>query len=112
MNRDTTKRLHDAHAAALDIQRYASGATRTDLVDNRELQLIFEQLFEILGEALSKADRLDPNLRERLSEAGDVIGMRNGIAHGYYEVSYRIFWDAAVGKVPALCTPLEQMLDE
>jgi len=51
---------------------------------DRSLQSIIERLFEILVEANVKAEDDLPDLRMRTPAAGNVIGMRNHIAPGYW----------------------------
>lgn len=110
MNRETAKRLHDALSAGREIQEYAASTTREEFLESRSLQLIFERLFEIVGEATSQAEVADPELREKLPNVGVIIGMRNRIAHGYSEVSHQVLWDTALSNVPAMCERLEQFL--
>jgi uncharacterized protein with HEPN domain len=69
-------------------------------------------LFEIIGEALSKAEDEAPALRMRIPELGDIIDMRNRIAHGYDEVDNELIWSTATDKVPDLCTRLERVLED
>jgi uncharacterized protein with HEPN domain len=112
LNRETAKRLHDALSAAQEIQQYAASTTREQFLEDRSLELILERLFEIVGEAISKAEDEYPELRARIPDVGDIIGMRNRIAHGYDEVDNELVWSTAIDKVPALCGRLERFLDE
>jgi uncharacterized protein with HEPN domain len=112
LKRSQAKLLHDALSAGREIQEYTAGASYDQLLTDRSLQLILERLFEIVGEAISKADANDPSLREVLPDVRDIVGTRNRIAHGYWEVSYRVLWDAANQEIPALCDAVERMLEE
>jgi uncharacterized protein with HEPN domain len=47
-----------------------------------------------------------------LPDVGDIIGTRYRIAHGYWEVSYKVLWDAANDEVPGMCEAIERMLDK
>jgi uncharacterized protein with HEPN domain len=111
LKRSQAKLLHDALSAGREIQNYTAGASYDQLLTDRSLQLILERLFEIVGEAISKADDNDPTLRQALPDVGDIVGTRNRIAHGYWEVNYKILWDAAIRDVPALCDAIERMLE-
>jgi uncharacterized protein with HEPN domain len=112
MNRETAKRLLDALSAGREIQEYAAGTTRAQFLESRSLQLIFERLFEIVGEAISQAEDEFPTLRKQLPDVGDIIGMRNRIAHGYDDIDNELIWATAIDKVPVLCANLEQFLEE
>lgn len=110
MNQETAKRLHDALSAGREIQQFVVTTSREQFLSDRSLELIFERLFEITGEALSKAEGGDSTLRERISEVGEIIGMRNRIAYGYDEVDNELIWSAATDKVPELVATLERLL--
>lgn len=112
MNRETTKRLHDALLAGRELQQYVASTTRERFLNDRSLQLIFERLFEIVGEAISKAEDEDPKLSKQLPNIRDIIGMRNRIAHGYDEIDNELIWSAATDKVPGMCSDLERLLGE
>jgi uncharacterized protein with HEPN domain len=57
-------------------------------------QAALERKFEILGEALNRAEQSDPELADHLPELRRIIGMRNRIIHGYDAVDEEILWDA------------------
>jgi uncharacterized protein with HEPN domain len=65
-------------------------------------QAALERKFEILGEALNRAEQFDPELGDRLPELRRIIGMRNRIIHGYDAVDEEILWDAVQFKIPLL----------
>jgi uncharacterized protein with HEPN domain len=39
-----------------------------------------------------------------------IAGMRDVLAHTYYQVDLDIVWDAAINKVPGLVEPLRRVL--
>lgn len=112
MNRETAKRLHDALSAGQEIQQYVASTTREHFLEDRSLELIFERLFEIVGEAMSQAEDEYPSLRDKIPEVGNIIGMRNRIAHGYDDVDKELIWSTATDKVPGLCDTLAQLLED
>ncbi len=112
MKHETAKRLHDALSAGREIEQYAASTTREQFLESRSLELIFERLFEIVGEAFSKAEDEDPMLQERIPEIRDIVGMRNRIAHGYDEIDNELIWSTATEKVPELCDRLEHILQD
>lgn len=112
MNQETAKRLLDALLAGREIQEYAASTTRAEFLESRSLQLIFERLFEIVGEAISQAEDEFPTLRQRVPDVGDIIGMRNRIAHGYDVIDNELIWSTAVDQVPVLCANLERFLED
>jgi len=71
-----------------------------------------ERKFEILGEALNRAEENAPELTERVPEIRRIIGMRNRIIHGYDAVDDEIVWDAVQCKIPSLLDQLSALLGE
>lgn len=109
MNVETKRRLLDALEACRAIEQFSAGVEYTRfLVD--EMQAAIERKFEILGEALNRAEESDPELAERLPEVRRIIGMRNRIIHGYDAVDEEILWDAVQFKVPILSEQVIAML--
>ena len=73
-------------------------------------QAALERKFEILGEALNRAEQSDPELADRLPELRRIIGMRNRIIHGYDAVDEEILWDAVQFKIPLLSAQVSVLL--
>lgn len=71
-----------------------------------------ERQIELVGEALSKLRRADPEIAERIPNMRRIIGMRNVLVHGYLIVNSRVVWQAATEAVPVLIPALEALLRE
>jgi uncharacterized protein with HEPN domain len=106
----TAKLLHDALSAGREIEQFAAGTTRKQFLDDRSLHLIFERLFEIVGEALSQAIKEEPAVRSQIPDVTKIIGARNRIAHEYADVNYPLLWFTATRRVPGMCETLERLL--
>lgn len=94
--------LQDALDAADKIAGWVDGKTFADYKADEYLRSAIERKFEIVSEALRIAAEQDETLRESLPRLGDVIGMRNAIAHGYFNVSNDVVWSAATLFLPNL----------
>jgi uncharacterized protein with HEPN domain len=112
MKPETTKRLHDVHAAREELQRYSTGRTREDLRSDRTFQLVVERWLEIAVEALRQAERSNPAIIERLSGVRNIVGTRNRLIHGYDDINYSLVRDIVDIHAPALKTEINALLRE
>jgi uncharacterized protein with HEPN domain len=112
MFHDVTQSVMDAVDACRAIQEFSKGQTLENYQTDRLRRLAIERLFEILGEALNRVDAADPSFRDQLPEMGNIIGMRNRIAHGYDNVQDEVIWLAVEKRIPDLTVKLATWLDE
>ena len=71
-----------------------------------------ERQFEIIGEALARLGRTDPQMAERIGDYKRIIAFRNVLIHDYNGVDDAIVWDAVQDKLPALREAVEALLKE
>jgi uncharacterized protein with HEPN domain len=58
-----------------------SGESLATYRQNRDLQQIVERNFEIIGEALGRLRRHDPSIASQISNAAEIIALRNVLIH-------------------------------
>ena len=87
---------------AVDMLR---GRSRTDLDQDRMLELALVRLVEIIGEA---AYRVSDEARDNTPEIPwpQIIGMRNRLIHGYDRVDLQVLWDTIYEDLPPLIQAL------
>lgn len=100
--RDIRVYLQDMVTAAVAIRTFIAGRTLSDYESDLMLRSAVERQFEILGEALARALRLDPGMRTRLPASRGAIDFRNVIAHEYDALSAATVWDIARNELPGL----------
>ena len=61
-----------------------------DIKNDFVLKRVLEREFEIIGEALNKCQKSDPDIKIR--EIKRIIGLRNLIIHSYDTVDYFMLW--------------------
>jgi uncharacterized protein with HEPN domain len=110
MNDETKKRLLDALEACRAIVQFTAGTDFALYAADSMRRAAVERKFEILGEALARAEASSPELAESVPEIRRIIGMRNRIIHGYDAVDDEIVWDAIQNKVPPLLEHLAALL--
>ncbi len=102
--------LNDALEALTNILDWTNGKDLDDFLSDTYMRSAVERQFEIVAEALSIASRQDETLRVRIPEIGEVIGMRNVIAHAYFKVDQGIVWSAVQSFLPPLRERILQVL--
>src|SRR2546430_1551903 len=97
---DRTRLRHmvDAMAAA---ERFIQARSRADLDNDQMLVFALVRSIEIVGEA---ASRMTASGRAELPAVpwSGIIGMRNRLIHGYFDVDLDILWNTVTGSLPAL----------
>jgi len=88
---------------------FAKGKSREDLNNDRILVLSLIKEIEIIGEAASK---ISVELKTKYSEIPwvDIIGMRNKLIHGYFEVNLDILWNTIKKDLPKLQKQLQTII--
>jgi len=102
MHPDVSRRLTHVVAAIDAIESFIVGVDHHTYATSLLLRSAVERQFEIIGEALNIASRLDHTLEDAIPELQDAIGLRHRIIHGYEVVDDHIIWVAATRDLPAL----------
>lgn len=102
MEREIEKLLIDILKAISEIKLFTKGKKFMDFVNDRRLQLIAEREFEIIGEAMNRLIRINPEIDEIIPDIHKIIGLRNILAHGYDIIEYEILWDIVENKIKIL----------
>ncbi len=110
MRREALKRLHDALEAIEAIQRFIDNCTLDYYLDNELTQSDVERKFEIIGEALKRAQESDASVLDVIPDLRRIVGTRNRIIHVYETVDQLILWDAIQNDLPGLKASLRDVL--
>jgi uncharacterized protein with HEPN domain len=108
--RSDRERLLDVIEAGGRIQQHL-GSDRQRLDDNEVLQLAIVRLVEIIGEACRGLSTVVKERHPEVDWAG-IAGMRNRLAHGYFDIDLDAVWNAASVEVPQFLEQVRTMLDE
>jgi uncharacterized protein with HEPN domain len=104
----TISRLPDylAHMrqAIADAQSFTEGMAQPDFEQDKRTQQAVVMSLIVLGEAATKV--MDKHPEFAAQHAGipwhNMRGMRNRIAHGYFEIDLGVVWDTLQTALPAL----------
>lgn len=101
-------RLLDVIEAGERIRQHL-GHDRRRLDSDEVLQLAIVRLVEIIGEACRGLSTVVKERHPEVDWAG-IAGMRNRLAHGYFDINLDAVWDAASVEVPQLLDQVRRML--
>jgi len=111
MLQDNEVRLRHMLDAVVEALEFTEGKKRDDLDENRMLSHALVRLLEIIGEAATRVSdefrKVHPGLPWK-----QMIGMRNRLIHGYFDMDLDILWQTVVIDLPALRKQLEAILEE
>ena len=108
--RDPRERLRDILEAIAAVERYLDRG-KAAFEQDELLQGWFVRNLQIIGEA---ARALPEEIRAMAPEVpwSKIIGMRNVLVHGYFEIDVDIVWEAATRDLPLLRPRIEALLEK
>jgi uncharacterized protein with HEPN domain len=97
--------------AARDALIYTEGMSKTDFRSDRRTQQAVILNLLIIGEAATKLIQNNSDFLEghRHIAWQSMRGMRNRIAHGYFDINIDIVWDTVISELPGLIRNLEDI---
>lgn len=109
MQRDDMVCVRHILDAARKAMLFAQNRTREELDANEMLSLSLVRLLEIIGEA---ANVVPTDFRKKHSHIPwkKMIGLRNRLIHGYFDINLDIVWDTVVEDLPPLVADLEKII--
>ena len=68
--------------------------------NNKMLRRAVEREFEIIGEAMTRINKLNPDIQ--ITSKMQIINMRNRVIHGYDKIDDEIVWGVIIRHLPVL----------
>jgi len=103
--------LHDVVQAGHAIRAFISGRTFEDYTSDELLRSAVERKFEIMGEALNRIRRDDPEMLQHIRDHRDIVSFRNILVHGYDTIDDRIVWGVIEEDLDALLGDVEKLVE-
>lgn len=103
--------LDHVHQAAYDACSFLEGFSRDDFRSDKRTQQAVVMSLIVIGEAASKVMDHYPDFAEQHPEIPwrSMRGMRNRIAHGYFEINLDVVWDTVKTALPELLACLRSV---
>ncbi len=109
MRADDRVRLLHMRDAAEAVVEFVAGRQRDDLDSDRMLLFAVVRAIEVIGEA---AGRVSDDVRTTHPSIPwtAIVGMRNRLVHGYFDIDKSVVWRTATEEIPALLAKLTIVL--
>ncbi|MCF8235469.1 MAG: DUF86 domain-containing protein [Bacteroidales bacterium] len=110
MDERIEKWLFDVQHAIDEIDTYFEKSPKTyqHYKDNTLLKRAIERNLEIIGEAINRILKTDPEFP--LTNARRIVGLRNQIIHAYDNVSDENIWAILIKHLPRLKTEVNELI--
>ncbi len=108
---EVRKYLFDIAEASELLVYFTSGKTFEDYSRDAMLRSAVERQFEIIGEALNQALRLDPSLESQISDTGRIIAFRNRLIHAYASIADQVVWGVLETNLLVLRQEVQALLE-
>lgn len=109
MDNEIKKYLFDIQESINSIQEYLGDRREFKVyLADKMLRRAVEREFEIIGEAMSRIEKLDSTIE--ISSKRQIISMRNRVIHGYDKIDNEIVWGTIVRHLPTLKIEIDNLL--
>jgi uncharacterized protein with HEPN domain len=102
MERKTAKLLEDIRDAAAFVRQATESKTLDDYRQDRLLRQAVERNFEIIGEAVGRLAKSDPDTAAKIGDYQQIIAFRNVLIHGYDLIDESQVWEVVCSNLPTL----------
>ena len=101
--------LLDMLLAVREARKFADALTFTAFEQNRMAQLAILKAVEIVGEAASRVSAMGKKAYPEIPWT-EIVGMRNRLVHGYFNINLQRVWETVVEDIPRLISQLEALV--
>ena len=112
MKPETTEYIEIIVDEGSAILAFVSTLTYEAYLQYRKTRYAVERGFEIIGEALNRTKRSDPEILEQIPGHRSIISFRNILAHAYDHIEDRIVWGIIESDLPILIQETNKLLEK
>ena len=110
MKHEIKKHLFDAKQSINSIFDYLGDKRDfNEYMENKLLRRAIEREIEIIGEAMSRALKIDPELQ--IENARRTVDTRNWVIHGYDKIDDVVIWGIITNHLPKLKEDIQKYLE-
>jgi len=110
MPREYLDFLEDIVKAMAKVERFVAGLALEQLLDDERTLFAITHAIEIIGEA---AKRIPQDIRRKYPDIPwkEMAGMRDKLAHGYFEIDNDKLWETATRLIPEVKSRIVEVLE-
>jgi uncharacterized protein with HEPN domain len=112
MQPKTPKLLDDIRDAVAFIRQATDGKALEVYRNDRMLRQAVERNFEIIGEAVGRLARIDPETAACIGDHPQIIAFRNVLIHGYDLIDDAQVWSVITQDLPRLERQVTELMRE
>lgn len=112
MESETIRRLNDVILMCEAIARSTAGLDFASFGTNDDVRDAVSYRLVVLGEALNRLERINPEMATRIPDLRRIVATRNRIIHAYHDVDEEIIWDIVAKELPRLAAVIRALLAE
>jgi len=110
MEHKIKKFLFDIEEAIKSIESYLGDKRDFNVYQsNKMLRRAIEREFEIIGEAMSRIEKIDNKIN--ITTKKQIISMRNRVIHGYDKIDDAIIWGTIIKHLPILKNEIQDLIE-
>jgi len=111
MTIEERKLLTDIEEAILSIDQHLEGKRIfEEYINNKTKRRAVERELEIIGEAMSKLLKINPDIP--ITHGRVIVDLRNRVIHAYDNVDETIIWKIIMKDIPVLLTEVQNLLSQ
>jgi uncharacterized protein with HEPN domain len=112
MKEPTKKALFDVVESSNSILDWCANKSFEEYSSDRKLRRAVEREFSIIGEALNRLRRSEPDIARDIHEISRIIAFRNIVIHGYDTIDDPTVWGIIQRRLPELKDAVLEFLRE
>ena len=110
MKDNTYTYLHDIIQTGKAIKQFIAGCSFEEYTENELVRSAVERKFEIMGEAINRIYKEEPDTLSQVRDYRDIISFRNILIHGYDTIDDLIVWGVVDEDLDNLIKDVEKLL--
>jgi uncharacterized protein with HEPN domain len=110
MRPEASALLWDARKAVGLIMQFVADRSWSNYRSDPMLRSAVERQFQIIGEALNRLSKVDPETAAEVPDLARIVAFRNVLVHGYAVIDDELVWEVATTRVAVLANTFDSLL--